>query len=96
MGRVLENGVERADKVLGVAAVVLVALLATAFIGCGTVSPELLEQRHYEVLDRPLIRVAVLPFYNWFTTRIGGFVNEIETATNFLFETLDEMAHKKA
>ena len=43
-----------------------------------------------------VVAVAVLPFYNWFTTRIGAFVNEIETATNFLFETLDEMGHEKA
>ncbi len=41
-----------------------------------------------------VVAVAVLPFYNWFTTRIGAFVNEIETATNFLFETLDEMGQK--
>jgi biopolymer transport protein ExbB len=42
-----------------------------------------------------VVAVIVLPFYNWFTTRIGSFVNEIETATNFLFETLDEVAHSK-
>ena len=42
-----------------------------------------------------VVAVVVLPFYNWCTSAIGGFVNQIETATNFLFETLDEMAHSK-
>ena len=51
--------------------------------------------RTYETTAGGLVvAVAVLPFYNWFTTRIGAFVNEIETATNFLFETLDEMGQK--
>ena len=43
-----------------------------------------------------VVAVCVLPFYNWATNKIGGIVNEIETATNFLFETLDEMARSKA
>ena len=43
-----------------------------------------------------IVAVVVLPFYNWFTTRIGAFVNEIETASNFLFETLDEVEHSRS
>jgi biopolymer transport protein ExbB len=39
-----------------------------------------------------IVAIIVLPFYNWFTARIGGFTNEIETAGNFLLETLEEAA----
>jgi hypothetical protein len=38
-------------------------LLVLPVASCTTVSPEFVEQRHYEVSDRPIIRVAVLPFY---------------------------------
>ncbi|MEM7249505.1 MAG: MotA/TolQ/ExbB proton channel family protein [Acidobacteriota bacterium] len=38
-----------------------------------------------------IVAVVVLPFYNWLTTRISTMINEMETASNFLFETLDEM-----
>ena len=31
------------------------------------------------------------PFYNYFTSKVGAYTREIETASNILFETLDEM-----
>lgn len=31
------------------------------------------------------------PFYNYFTSKVGAYTREIETAGNILFETLDEM-----
>ena len=31
------------------------------------------------------------PFYNYFTGRVAAYSREIETASNILFETLDEM-----
>jgi len=39
-----------------------------------------------------IVAIIVLPFYNWFTARIGTFTNEIETAGNFLLETMEEAA----
>ena len=37
-----------------------------------------------------IVAVIVLPFYNWFTARIAAFTAEIETAANFLLETIEE------
>ena len=31
------------------------------------------------------------PFYNYFTSKVGAYTREIETASNILFETFDEM-----
>jgi biopolymer transport protein ExbB len=31
------------------------------------------------------------PFYNYFTSKVGSYTREIETASNILFETFDEM-----
>jgi biopolymer transport protein ExbB len=31
------------------------------------------------------------PFYNYFTSKVGAYTREIETAANILFETMDEM-----
>lgn len=31
------------------------------------------------------------PFYNYFTSKVAGYTREIETASNILFETIDEM-----
>ena len=31
------------------------------------------------------------PFYNYFTSKVGAYTREIETAANILFETFDEM-----
>jgi biopolymer transport protein ExbB len=31
------------------------------------------------------------PFYNYFTSKVAAYTREIETASNILFETLDEM-----
>ena len=33
------------------------------------------------------------PFYNFFTSKVGAYTREIETASNILFETFDEMEH---
>lgn len=38
-----------------------------------------------------IVAVFTLPFYNYFTTKIGAFVQEMETSANFLFETFDEV-----
>lgn len=38
-----------------------------------------------------IVAVMTQPFYNYFTTRIGGFVQEMETSANFLFETFAEV-----
>jgi biopolymer transport protein ExbB len=37
-----------------------------------------------------IVAAPILLFYNLFTSRIGAFTNEIETASNVLLETLDE------
>jgi len=36
------------------------------------------------------------PFYNYFTSKVGAYTREIETASNILFETFDEMEHSGA
>jgi biopolymer transport protein ExbB len=33
------------------------------------------------------------PFYNYFTSKVGAYTRQIETASNILFETFDEMEH---
>jgi biopolymer transport protein ExbB len=38
-----------------------------------------------------IVAVLTLPFYNFFTTKIGAFVQEMETSANFLFETFEEV-----
>ena len=38
-----------------------------------------------------IVAVFTLPFYNYFTTKIGAFVQEMETSANFLFETFEEV-----
>ena len=35
------------------------------------------------------------PFYNYFTSRVSSYTREIETASNILFETFDEMDQAK-
>lgn len=37
-----------------------------------------------------IVAVIILPFYNWFTARIAAFTAEIETAGNFLLESVEE------
>ena len=36
------------------------------------------------------------PFYNYFTSKVGAYTREIETASNILFETFDEMEQSGA
>jgi biopolymer transport protein ExbB len=36
------------------------------------------------------------PFYNFFTSKVGAYTREIETASNILFETFDEMEQSGA
>jgi len=38
-----------------------------------------------------IVAVFTLPFYNYFTTKIGAIVQEMETSANFLFETFEEV-----
>jgi biopolymer transport protein ExbB len=38
-----------------------------------------------------IVAVFTLPFYNWYTTRISAMIQEMETASNFLFETFEEV-----
>ena len=52
------------------------------------------------MIETPGLIVAFVtqPFYNYFMGRIAGFTREIETASNILFETFEEMTRmgKKA
>ena len=36
------------------------------------------------------------PFYNYFTSKVGAYTRQIETASNILFETFDEMESGEA
>ena len=38
-----------------------------------------------------IVAFVTQPFYNFFTARVAAYSREIETASNILFETLDEM-----
>lgn len=38
-----------------------------------------------------LVAVFTLPFYNFYMSRVSGFVREMETSANILVETMDEM-----
>jgi len=38
-----------------------------------------------------IVAFVTQPFYNYFTSKVGAYTREIETAANILFETLDEM-----
>ncbi len=38
-----------------------------------------------------IVAFVVQPFYNYFTGQVAAFIREIETASNILFETMDEM-----
>jgi biopolymer transport protein ExbB len=38
-----------------------------------------------------IVAFVTQPFYNYFTSKVGAYTREIETASNILFETLDEM-----
>ena len=40
-----------------------------------------------------VVAVFTMPFYNYFTTRVARFIREIESSTNVLLETYDEMRH---
>lgn len=57
-------------------------LLALVVLGCATVSPELVEEHHFEGftegLDRPVTRLAVLPFYP--TPRLSRVAAEGDTS----------------
>ena len=37
-----------------------------------------------------IVAVFTLPFYNYFTQQVGGFVQDMETSTNALFESFEE------
>ena len=38
-----------------------------------------------------IVAFVTQPFYNFFTSKVGAYTREIETAANILFETMDEM-----
>ena len=38
-----------------------------------------------------IVAFVTQPFYNYFTSKVGAYTREIETAANILFETMDEM-----
>jgi biopolymer transport protein ExbB len=38
-----------------------------------------------------IVAFVTQPFYNYFTSKVGAYTREIETAANILFETFDEM-----
>jgi len=38
-----------------------------------------------------MVAFVTQPFYNYFTSKVSAYVREIETASNILFETFDEM-----
>ena len=41
-----------------------------------------------------MVAVMVLPFYNFFTTRISAYIREMETTANILLETHDQVRSK--
>jgi biopolymer transport protein ExbB len=43
-----------------------------------------------------IVAFVTQPFYNFFTSKVGAYTREIETASNILFETFDEMEHQSA
>jgi biopolymer transport protein ExbB len=43
-----------------------------------------------------IVAFVTQPFYNYFTSKVGAYTREIETASNILFETFDEMEHQSA
>jgi biopolymer transport protein ExbB len=43
-----------------------------------------------------IVAFVTQPFYNYFTSKISAHTREIETASNILFETFDEMDSRKA
>lgn len=40
-----------------------------------------------------VVSIVTLPFHSYFVARIGRFVHEMETSSNILLETFDEMEH---
>lgn len=38
-----------------------------------------------------IVAFVTQPFYNYFVSKVGAYTREIETASNILFETLDEV-----
>lgn len=43
-----------------------------------------------------IVAFVTQPFYNFFTGKVSGYIREMETTSNILFETLDEMKRGKA
>jgi biopolymer transport protein ExbB len=43
-----------------------------------------------------VVAFVTQPFYNFFTSKVGAYTRQIETASNILFETFDEMEHRGA
>jgi biopolymer transport protein ExbB len=43
-----------------------------------------------------IVAFVTLPFYNYFTSKVSAYTREIETASNILLETLDEMPPAQA
>ncbi len=43
-----------------------------------------------------IVAFVTQPFYNFFNSKVGAYSREIETASNILFETFDEMDHSSA
>jgi biopolymer transport protein ExbB len=43
-----------------------------------------------------IVAFVTLPFYNYFTSKVSAYTREIETASNILLETLDEMPSAQA
>ena len=43
-----------------------------------------------------IVAFVTQPFYNFFTSKVGAYTRQIETASNILFETFDEMDQRTA
>ena len=43
-----------------------------------------------------IVAVFTLPFYNVFSTKISGYVQDMEISSNFLFETFEELSGNKS
>ncbi len=43
-----------------------------------------------------IVAFVTQPFYNFFTGKVSGYIREMETTTNILYETLDEIKRGKA
>lgn len=41
-----------------------------------------------------IVAFVTQPFYNYFTSKVGAYTRQIETAANILFETFDEMEER--